>query len=225
MGHLSSMFNGLARSFSIKKTKSPNNNCDGREAVEAMAKDAKKNDLILRTSGIVNIDGSRNLASVFSKRGEKGVNQDCCIVWEEFGCQEDMIFCGIFDGHGPWGHFVAKNVRESMPSSLLCNWQEALAEASVDPDLDFESDKKHHRFNIWKHSYMKTCAAVDQQLEQHRKIDAVNSGTTALTVVRQGDIVFLANVGDSRAVLGTTADNGNFVAVQLTIDFKPNLPR
>lgn len=96
-----------------------------------------------------------------------------------------MIFCGIFDGHGPWGHFVAKNVRDSMPSSLLCNWQEALVEASVDPDFDLGSQKKHQRFNIWKHSYLKTCAAIDQQLECHRKIDAYNSGTTALTIVRQ----------------------------------------
>lgn len=82
MGHFSSMFNGLARSFSIKKTKKLKGNCDGREAVKDMAKDAKKNDMILKTSGIVNVDGSNNLASVFSRRGEKGVNQDCCIVWE-----------------------------------------------------------------------------------------------------------------------------------------------
>ncbi|KAL3625194.1 putative protein phosphatase 2C 73 [Castilleja foliolosa] len=84
-----------------------------------------------------------------------------------------MIFCGIFDGHCPWGHFISKNVRESMPSSLLRSWQETLAEASVNPDLDFESDKKHNRFDIWERKYTKTCAAVDRQLEQHRKIDAV----------------------------------------------------
>lgn len=87
MGHFSSMFNGLARSLLIRGTRHSRSNCgncDGREAVEAMAKDAKKNDLILRTSGIVNADGSKNLASVFSKRGEKGVNQDCCIVWEVY---------------------------------------------------------------------------------------------------------------------------------------------
>lgn len=35
----------------------------------------------------------------------------------------------------------------------------------------------------------------------------------------------LANVGDCRAVLGTTQDDGSLVAVQLTVDFKPNLPR
>lgn len=34
----------------------------------------------------------------------------------------------------------------------------------------------------------------------------------------------LANVGDSRAVLGTTSDDGGLLAVQLTVDFKPSLP-
>ncbi|CAK9166851.1 unnamed protein product [Ilex paraguariensis] len=224
MDHLSSMLNGLARSLSIKKGRN-SGNCGGREAVEMMAKEAKKNDLILRSSGTVNVDGSKNFASVFSKRGQKGINQDCFIVWEEFGCQEDMMFCGIFDGHGPWGHFVAKTVRESMPSSLLCNWQETLAEASLDPDFDLESDKKLHRFNIWKHSYLKTCAAVDQELERHRKIDSFYSGTTALTIVRQGELIFIANVGDSRAVLATTSDDGSLLPVQLTVDFRPNIPQ
>lgn len=107
------------------------------------------------------------------------------VLEQEFGYQEDTIFCGIFDGHGPWGHFVAKKVRKAMPPSLLCNWQETLAEASVLPEIDLDSDKKHHRFNIWKHSYIKTCAAIDQELEQHRKIDSFYSGTTALTIVRQ----------------------------------------
>lgn len=95
------------------------------------------------------------------------------------------MFCGIFDGHGPWGHFVAKKVRECLPSSLLCNWQETLDQASFDPDIDLELDKKHHRFNIWKHSYLKSCASVDNELEQCRKIDSFYSGTTALTIIRQ----------------------------------------
>ncbi|KAL6964701.1 putative protein phosphatase 2C 73 [Sarracenia purpurea var. burkii] len=225
MGHFSSMMNGLARSLLIKKGRNPGS-CGGEDAVEGMAREAKKNDLILRSSGTINVTGSNNFASVFSKRGEKGVNQDCFIVWEEFGCQEDMIFCGIFDGHGPWGHYVAKRVRETMPSTLLCNWQEMLAEeASLDQDFDLESNKMLHRFNIWKHSYLKTCASVDKDLGQHRKIDSFHSGTTALTIVRQGEQIFVANVGDSRAVLATTSDDGSVVAVQLTVDFKPNLPQ
>ncbi|KAF7817949.1 putative protein phosphatase 2C 34 [Senna tora] len=218
MGHLSCMLNGLARSLSIKRGRN-RSSCDGREAAEAMAKEAKKNDLILCRSGIVNVDGSNNFASVFSKRGQKGVNQDCCIVWEGFGCQEDMLFCGVFDGHGAWGHLVAKTVRQSMPPSLLCNWQETLAQSSLD-------DKKQlDPFNIWKHSYLKTCAAIDEELAHSRKFDSFNSGTTALSIVRQGELIVIANVGDSRAVLATTSDDGSLVPLQLTLDFKPNLPQ
>ena len=76
------------------------------------------------------------------------------------------MFCGIFDGHGPWGYFVAKSVRKAMPSSLLCNWQETLTQTpSPDPHLDIDSEveKRQNIFDTWKHSYMKTCAAIDRQ--------------------------------------------------------------
>lgn len=97
---------------------------------------------------------------------------------QNFGCQEDMIFCGVFDGHGPWGHLISKRVRDSMPSSLLCNWQEALA-------LSLYSGESLHQFSTWRQSYLKTCAAIDQELEQHPGIDSFHSGTTALSIVRQ----------------------------------------
>lgn len=89
-----------------------------------------------------------------------------------------MVFCGIFDGHGPWGHYVAKMVREALPPCLLCSWQEAVARSSMD-------EKNACQFNIWKQSYVRACAAVDAELEHHRKMDSFNSGTTALTVVKQ----------------------------------------
>lgn len=41
----------------------------------------------------------------------------------------------------------------------------------------------------------------------------------------QGKHLVIGNVGDSRAVLGTKNDKGAYVAVQLTVDLKPNLPR
>lgn len=44
------------------------------------------------------------------------------------------------------------------------------------------------------------------------------------SAMAQGELIVIANVGDSRAVLATTSDDGNLVSVQLTIDFKPNLP-
>lgn len=89
-----------------------------------------------------------------------------------------MMFCGVFDGHGPWGHVVAKRVRELMPQTLLCNWQESLALNSL--------DHVDSMFDIWKKSYINTCASVDQQLQrQSDTIDSFYSGTTALTIVKQ----------------------------------------
>jgi len=79
MGHFSSMFNGFAKSLKMKKGSTK---CSGREAAEALAKEAKRNRSFINSSGIVNVEGSNNFASVFSKRGKKGVNQDCCIVWD-----------------------------------------------------------------------------------------------------------------------------------------------
>ncbi|RWR95263.1 putative protein phosphatase 2C 34 [Cinnamomum micranthum f. kanehirae] len=227
--HFSSLLNGLAKSvslsLSVRREKRDSEEEAGREAAEALVREAKKRNMILRSCGNVDAEGCKIFASVHTKRGEKGVNQDCCLVWEEFGCQEDMIFCGVFDGHGPWGHYVAKKVRESLPSSLLCNWQETLTLTPLDSDFDLEQDKKVHQCDAWRQSYIKTCSVIDKELEKNRSLDSYHSGTTALTVVKQGDVVVIANVGDSRAVLATTMDDGNLVPVQLTVDFKPSLPQ
>ncbi|KAH7844211.1 hypothetical protein Vadar_025538 [Vaccinium darrowii] len=225
MVQFSSLFNGLAKSMLIKNGKKDKIDV-GRETAAALAKEARKNELMLSSPGIVNGEGSNSLASVFSKRGQKGMNQDCFVVWEEFGCQEDMIFCGIFDGHGPWGHTVAKRVRKLMPSSLLCNWQEILALNPLDLDSEKEPDTRSlGPFDVWKQANLKTFSAIDQDLEQHPIIDSFHSGTTVLTIVRQGVLIVMANIGDSRAILGTISDDGSLVPVQLTVDLKPNLPQ
>lgn len=41
----------------------------------------------------------------------------------------------------------------------------------------------------------------------------------------QGEDVVIANLGDSRVVLGTVSEDGDMVALQLTTDLKPGLPR
>ncbi|KAG1371289.1 hypothetical protein COCNU_16G003830 [Cocos nucifera] len=121
MRHLSLLFNGFAKSLYSGRGKLSGIDC-GREAADELAREAKKNDMILKSSGTVRAKGSNSFVSVFSQRGEKGVNQDCSIVWE-------------------------------------------------------------------------------------------------------GELMVIANVGDSRAVLATTAEDGSLVPVQLTVEFKPNLPQ
>ncbi|XP_042427092.1 probable protein phosphatase 2C 34 isoform X1 [Zingiber officinale] len=189
----------------------------GREAADDLRREAKKKSMILRSSGSLPSPCSRSsaFASVFSQRGEKGMNQDCCLVWQEFGCQEDMAFCGVFDGHGPWGYHVASAVRRALPSSLLCNWQEALAKVD---------DEKLCHFDLWNRSFLLACDAVDKELQLDRTL-SFHSGTTALTIVKQGNLIVIANVGDSRAVLATVNENGGLSPVQLSVDLKPNLPQ
>ena len=76
-----SFLDGFTRSVQIKK-ETNNKNDVGRETAEKLAKEAKKNELILSSSGTVKANKSNNLVSVCSKRGMKGINQDCLIVWE-----------------------------------------------------------------------------------------------------------------------------------------------
>jgi hypothetical protein len=45
---------------------------------------------------------------------------------------------------------------------------------------------------------------VYDKLRRSRRLDAIQSGCTALSIVKHGDLMVVANVDDSRVVLGTT---------------------
>ena len=64
------------------------------------------------------------------------------------------------------------------------------------------------QFDLWKQSYVVACVAVYDKLRRSRRLDAVQSGYTALSTVKQGGLMIVANVGDSRIVLGTASDDG-----------------
>ena len=53
---------------------------------------------------------------------------------------------------------------------------------------------------------MVACAAVYDKIQRSRHLDAVQSGCLALSIVKQGDLMVVTNIGDSRVVLGTTSD-------------------
>ncbi|MCO5586792.1 hypothetical protein L7F22_040734 [Adiantum nelumboides] len=183
------------------------------------------------------MNGSSNCACLFTQQGRKGINQDAMIVCEDFGSQEDAVFCGVFDGHGPHGHLVAQFVRNSLPSMLAsslktntntffeatrtetgCAEGEEKSVNNVDVSSSFQT--------LWKESFLDAYMLMDKELQgKEANVDCYCSGTTAVTLVKQGNDVILGNVGDSRAIIGTRADDGSLVAVQLTVDLKPNLPQ
>ncbi|CAM8942543.1 unnamed protein product [Rhodiola kirilowii] len=212
----------------------------------------RNEDYLHRIPGRLFLNGSTELASLFTQQGKKGTNQDAMLVWENFGSRTDTVFCGVFDGHGPFGHMVAKRVRDSLPLKLSAHWEansksgDVLREMSLNnagstvsedavsvsaddysrtPLLETEDTDNHiELFQMLKDSFLKAFRIMDRELKLHTNIDCICSGTTAVTLVKQGQSLVIGNVGDSRAVLGTRDADDVLVAVQLTVDLKPNVP-
>ncbi|KAG6404724.1 hypothetical protein SASPL_136977 [Salvia splendens] len=166
------------------------------------------------------LNGSSEIASLFTQQGKKGVNQDAMIVWEKFGSRTDTIFCGVFDGHGPYGHMVAKCVRDSLPLKLSAHWEVDVQ----DDEILRETGSKSEIFNTLKETFLDAFKVMDKELRMNTNFDCLCSGTTAVTLVKQGQDLIIGNIGDSRAVLGMRDANNAFVPVQLTVDLKPDLP-
>ncbi|BAF21930.1 probable protein phosphatase 2C 64 isoform X1 [Oryza sativa Japonica Group] len=155
-------------------------------------------------------DGRSRTATVYTQQGRKGINQDAMLVWDGFGGEDDGVLCGVFDGHGPHGHVVARRVRDSLPLRLMS--------AARDSGADMPAA-------AWRKAFARAYKAMDKDLRSHPSLDCFCSGSTAVTVLKLGSDLYMANIGDSRAVLGSReATGGGMVAVQLTVDLKPDVP-
>lgn len=213
--------------------------------------DYGRDDQLHRIPGRLFVSGSCEIACLFTQQGRKGTNQDAMIFWENFCLRKDTIFCGVFDGHGPYGHFVARKVRDGLPLKLNAHWESAVRtnnavkvanldstdslfseeapflpvdeEGRVSID-DEETGQQSKDLDALKESFLKAYKAMDRELRIHANIDCFCSGTTAVTLVKKGQDLVIGNVGDSRAVLATRDDKNSLTAVQLTVDLKPNLP-
>ncbi|KAI3979508.1 hypothetical protein MKX01_001700 [Papaver californicum] len=151
--------------------------------------------------------------SVYSQQGSKGINQDSAILVQGFGTDEGANLCGVFDGHGTNGQLVSKLVRECLPSLLLD--QKNLISSSTNGDDYVEN---------WSKACIVAYQAMEDELKSRENLECSCSGTTSVTVIKQGEDLIIANLGDSRAVLGTSSDNGEMMmAVQLTTDLKPSV--
>jgi dienelactone hydrolase len=73
--------------------------------------------------------------------------------------------------------------------------------------IDDEEKLGDCQFDLWKHTYVAACAVMYGKLRRSRRLDAVQSDCTALSIVKQGDLMVVANADDSRVVLGTATDD------------------
>ncbi|WVZ75438.1 hypothetical protein U9M48_023489 [Paspalum notatum var. saurae] len=199
------------------------------------------------TPGRIAGNGACDVASLYTLQGKKGVNQDAMIFWENFCSRDDTIFCGVFDGHGPYGHLVAKRVRDLLPVKLGADLgiedgrqtsainikgnanevgsQECIVrEGNTVSSEAAQNGEYPEVFPALRTSFLKAFHVMDRDLKLHKNIDCFFSGTTAVAVIKQGRNLIIGNLGDSRAVLGTRDENNQLVAVQLTVDLKPNIP-
>jgi serine/threonine protein phosphatase PrpC len=179
-------------------------------------------------------------------QGKKGVNQDAMVVVENFGPKDGTIFCGVFDGHGPQGHLVSKRVRDVLPGKLIANLgrdeYKEMSNSSVtngtteggtakpaveDTDAALgttENAEYPEIFTALRTSFLRAFYVMDRDLKSHKNIDCLFSGTTAVTVIKQGHDLIIGNLGDSRAILATRDEDNQLVALQLTVDLKPSIP-
>jgi serine/threonine protein phosphatase PrpC len=185
---------------------------------------------------------------------------ECLSPWQGFGGEDDVVLCGVFDGHGPHGHLVARRVRDALPLKLMS----AVRASKAGFDMPAAA---------WRKAFASAYKAMDKDLRSHAILDCFCSGSTAVTVLKlvratgldasllsidssflaetyvksfllgcmrgsalhspltsdfctQGSDLCMANIGDSRAVLGSrnSGGGGGMVAVQLTVDLKPDVP-
>ena len=115
-------------------------------------------------------------------------NQDAFVSIPNFGDTENCSLFGVFDGHGNVGDIVSIFSKNRLPR-LLRDY----IKNSGKP-INELSDKELQR--IYTRSFVETnkkchAAAFDDSL----------SGTTAITVLIIGKYLYVANVGDSRAII------------------------
>ncbi|KAG8465260.1 hypothetical protein KFE25_002567 [Diacronema lutheri] len=131
------------------------------------------------------------------------INQDRGAVCYPFADSDEIAMFSVFDGHGVCGDKV---------SHFAMNTLQAILE-----DHPLLTDKPAQAL---KHSYLQ----CDSLLKQEPTIDAELSGTTAVVTVMIGSKLFVANAGDSRAVLARRSPSGGVIALDLSEDQKPDTP-
>lgn len=136
----------------------------------------------------------------FSNGGSKE-NQDGFFVCTDGEARGRVFVAGVLDGHGVNGRRVSDFVKSHLPKRVT------------------ESEKLQEDVpRALAAAYSETASAL-----QGMNIDARQSGTTAVTCMRYDNQLFVANVGDSRCVLGRE-DTGSIRAVALSRDHKPEAP-
>ncbi len=130
-------------------------------------------------------------------------NQDTYITAQD--PRTSTIFIAVLDGHGEEGHKISNTFRRELVSKIFSH-------------------------NAWPTDVRKAVGesveSIEQDLLNDRNIETDFSGTTLVAVIIQGTHATVANIGDSRIILGKRTDDKkiNLIAEELSFDHKPDVP-
>lgn len=155
--------------------------------------------------------GTRVNVGSAQKEGVSGwENQDAALACIPFGSSgqagtNPLFLLAVFDGHGRYGHEVSRCCTQRLPGHL-----------SMQPEHPSKNPGKALEMAL-----KSTDADVYTSLGE----DVEYSGSTAAVVLLdpKGKHITIANVGDSRVVLGHCSAAGVWSAIALTSDLKPDI--
>ena len=138
---------------------------------------------------------------------EKKVNQDTYFIFKNFGNGFDNIYMGVCDGHGYYGHEVSGYIKENLPMDL----NHIIKSRKLNLLTDDLSDAIIHAF-----------ITENNSLLRNKMIDSNLSGSTCISVIYTPLKLIIANLGDSRCILGKLI-NKQWKHENLSRDHKPTI--
>ena len=128
-------------------------------------------------------------------------NQDGFSVLPNFNGVKGHMLLGVYDGHGEVGDYCSRFLTENMPSEVV---------------RQLKKNKQNAKIAL-----RDSLVALNEQMHAQKDFDDTHSGTTAVVVLLHGTVLTVANVGDSRALIGSRRGK-RVVAVPLSSDQTPH---
>lgn len=132
---------------------------------------------------------------------KKKVNQDRPMQKYCLNDDEGLHLFGVMDGHGEFGHRVSSFVKNNLPQFL--------------EDQDIRADPR----KAITDAVANMVVGLDKA-----DINCEYSGTTLVFSVIVDQKMYIANVGDSRCIVGKPQPDGTWVTKDLSVDQKPDSP-
>jgi cGMP-dependent protein kinase len=132
-------------------------------------------------------------------------NQDAFCSHPVFNGEENVGLWGVFDGHGGCGDLVSTFTKQAIPRHCIGAMKKVGPPSAKFIDASEEQIMKIHH---------KAFVATNKESGK-QNFDTDLSGTTAITVMVKNNMMFVNNVGDSRAVVAVRTGKGELKAEHL----------